>query len=69
MPISLSKCLEFFDHEDIISLVDIPKPEKKTGFEDIYFVTELMETDLHRVIYSGQVRIPDLEMPNPFCRS
>ena len=46
---------EFFDHDDIISVVDILKPEKKTGFEDIYFVTELMETDLHRVIYSGQV--------------
>jgi hypothetical protein len=53
----LSKRLEFFDHEDIISLTDILKPEKKTGFEDIYFTTELMETDLHRVIYSGQVKI------------
>jgi len=48
------KLLQFFDHEDIIPIVDILKPEKKTGFEDIYFVTELMETDLHRVIYSGQ---------------
>jgi len=48
------KLLQFFDHDDIISIVDILKPEKKTGFEDIYFVTELMETDLHRVIYSGQ---------------
>jgi mitogen-activated protein kinase 1/3 len=30
------------------------KPEKRTGFEDIYIITELMETDLHRVIYSKQ---------------
>jgi mitogen-activated protein kinase 1/3 len=48
------KLLQFFNHDDIINIIDIHKPEKKTGFEDIYFVTELMETDLHRVIYSGQ---------------
>lgn len=48
------KLLQFFDHDDIITIVDIHKPEKRTGFEDIYFVTELMESDLHRVIYSGQ---------------
>jgi len=52
----MTNIIEFFDHDDIISIVDILKPEKKTGFEDIYFVTELMETDLHRVIYSGQVK-------------
>jgi mitogen-activated protein kinase 1/3 len=48
------RLLKFFDHEDIIALVDVLKPEKRTGFEDIYFVTDLMETDLHRVIYSSQ---------------
>jgi len=48
------RLLQFFNHEDIIGVLDIVKPEKRTGFEDIYFVTELMETDLHRVIYSGQ---------------
>jgi len=48
------KLLQFFEHEDIISLVDVLKPAKRTGFEDIYFVTDLMETDLHRVIYSSQ---------------
>jgi len=48
------KLLQFFDHDDIIPVIDIHKPEKRTGFEDIYFVTELMESDLHRVIYSGQ---------------
>lgn len=30
------------------------RPEAKTGFNDIYIVTEFMETDLHRVIYSRQ---------------
>lgn len=44
--------LEFFDHENIISLVDIPRPDNKVGYNDIYIITDLMETDLHRVIYS-----------------
>lgn len=44
--------LKFFDHENIISLHDVQKPESKTGYNDIYIVTDLMETDLHRVIYS-----------------
>lgn len=49
------KLLSFFDHENIISLIDVPKPEAKTGYNDIYIVTDLMETDLHRTIYSKQV--------------
>lgn len=44
--------LEFFKHDNIISLLDVQRPESKTGFNDIYIVTEFMETDLHRVIYS-----------------
>jgi serine/threonine protein kinase len=35
-------------------MVDLLKPESRTGYQDIYIVTELMETDLHRVIYSRQ---------------
>jgi mitogen-activated protein kinase 1/3 len=35
-------------------VVDILKPEAKTGYTDIYIITDLMETDLHRVIYSRQ---------------
>jgi serine/threonine protein kinase len=50
------KLLSFFDHENIISLMDVPRPEARTGFNDIYIVTDLMETDLHRVIYSRQVK-------------
>ncbi|KAM3138914.1 hypothetical protein pb186bvf_008927 [Paramecium bursaria] len=48
------KLLQFFQHENIISLIDILRPDQRTGFNDIYIVTELMETDLHRVIYSRQ---------------
>lgn len=47
--------LGFFDHENIITLVDLLKPPGKTGYNDIYIITDLMETDLHRVIYSKQV--------------
>lgn len=49
------KLLEYFNHENIIALIEVPKPEAKTGYDDIYIVTDLMETDLHRVIYSKQV--------------
>jgi serine/threonine protein kinase len=48
------KLLKYFDHENIITLLDVPKPEGRTGYNDIYIVTDLMETDLHRVIYSRQ---------------
>ena len=48
------RLLSFFDHENIISLLDVPRPPGKTGYPDIYIITDLMETDLHRVIYSKQ---------------
>ena len=47
--------IEFFDHENIIKIVDLQRPEAKTGYKDIYIITDLMETDMHRVIYSKQV--------------
>jgi mitogen-activated protein kinase 1/3 len=47
------KLLAFFDHENLVSLLDVQKPhEGRHGFEDIYIITDLMETDMHRVIYS-----------------
>ena len=48
------KLLRYFKHDNIVSLVDVQKPPGRTGFEDIYIITDLMETDLHRVIYSKQ---------------
>jgi len=35
-------------------MIGVIKPDNKTGYNDIYIVTDLMETDLHRVIYSRQ---------------
>ena len=46
------RLLKFFDHENIIKVLDVAKPPNMTGYEDIYIITELMETDMHRVIYS-----------------
>lgn len=46
------KILKFFDHENIIELVDIQKPPSKTNYDDVYIITQLMEADLHQLIYS-----------------
>lgn len=49
------KLLKFFDHENVIALLEVQRPPQgRTGFEDIYIITDLMETDMHRVIYSRQ---------------
>eukprot|EP00929_Paragymnodinium_shiwhaense_P059457 TRINITY_DN29777_c0_g2_i1.p1 TRINITY_DN29777_c0_g2~~TRINITY_DN29777_c0_g2_i1.p1 ORF type:complete len:393 (+),score=111.50 TRINITY_DN29777_c0_g2_i1:142-1320(+) len=48
------KLLRSFNHDNIISILDMYPPDHP-DFEDIYIVTDLMETDLHRVIYSKQV--------------
>ncbi|KNC20962.1 hypothetical protein FF38_01472, partial [Lucilia cuprina] len=44
------KILQHFRHENIISLIDLPRP--KFGLNDIYIVQELMDTDLGKVIKS-----------------
>ena len=48
------KLLKYFDHDNIIKLLDIQRPKHKINYNDIYIITDLMETDLHRVIYSRQ---------------
>lgn len=35
-------------------MVDLPVPPSLERFNDVYLVTDLMETDLHKVIYSKQ---------------
>lgn len=47
------KLLRQFDHDNIIRILDM-YPPRSPDFEDIYMVMDLMETDLHRVIYSKQ---------------
>jgi len=50
------KLLKHFRHENIVSLLDMMPPNVKhlEDFTDVYLVTDLMETDLHRIIYSKQ---------------
>eukprot|EP01132_Coremiostelium_polycephalum_P005299 gene5299-6599_t len=46
--------LRHFKHENLISIKDMLKPESKETFEDVYIVSELMDTDLHQIITSPQ---------------
>ncbi|XP_033748588.1 mitogen-activated protein kinase 7-like [Pecten maximus] len=49
------KILKHFKHDNIISIRDIIKPkETLEEFKDIYVVFDLMESDLHKIIYSKQ---------------
>ena len=50
------KLLKHFRHENIISILDMMPPLARhvEDFNDVYIVTDLMETDLHRIIYSKQ---------------
>ncbi|CAM9128971.1 unnamed protein product [Chrysoparadoxa australica] len=48
------RLLRHFHHENVIKIVDILPPASMNDFEDVYIISELMETDLHRVIYSRQ---------------
>ncbi|KAK9479909.1 kinase-like domain-containing protein [Lipomyces japonicus] len=44
------KLLKYFNHENIISILDIQRPSSYETFTEVYLVQELMETDMHRVI-------------------
>ncbi|CAH0485182.1 unnamed protein product [Peronospora farinosa] len=46
--------LRQLSHPNLIQLYDVPRPDRLSYLEDIYLVTDLMETDLHRVIHSTQ---------------
>lgn len=46
------KILKFLEHENIVELLDIQRPEDYTTYDDVYIITHLMEADLHHLIYS-----------------
>lgn len=48
------KLMRFFNHENTIGIEDLQPPASLASFEDVYIISELMETDLHRIIYSRQ---------------
>ncbi|SGY49954.1 BQ5605_C001g00840 [Microbotryum silenes-dioicae] len=49
------KLLRWFNHENIISILDIVRPPTLEAFSEVYLIQELMETDLHRVIRSQEL--------------
>jgi tRNA A-37 threonylcarbamoyl transferase component Bud32 len=50
------KLLKHFRHDNIVCLLDMMPPNVQylEDFTDVYLVADLMETDLHRIIYSKQ---------------
>lgn len=50
------KLLKHFHHDNIVHIMDMMPPNVKCleDFTDVYIVADLMETDLHRIIYSKQ---------------
>lgn len=46
--------LKKINHENVIQLLDIQRPDNVTNFEEIYLVTDIMDTDLHNIIASNQ---------------
>lgn len=48
------KLLRFMNHENMMSVINIVRPPTLDQFRDVYIVSPLMETDLHRIIYSRQ---------------
>jgi len=46
--------LRHLKHKNISHIIDIMKPPLHKEFNDVYIVMDLMDTDLHRVIYSTQ---------------
>ncbi|KDO31813.1 CMGC/MAPK protein kinase [Saprolegnia parasitica CBS 223.65] len=46
-------------HENILSLMDLIPPPSYQDFRDVYMTVDLMEMDLHRIIYSKEVLSDD----------
>lgn len=49
------KILKHFQHENIISIFDIQRPDSFENFNEVYIIQEMMQTDLHRVISTQQL--------------
>ncbi|KAK3068242.1 mitogen activated protein kinase [Teratosphaeriaceae sp. CCFEE 6253] len=49
------KLLRYFNHENVISILDIQKPRSFESFSEVYLIQELMETDMHRVIRTQEL--------------
>ena len=52
------KMLCFFNHDNVLSALDIIPP-LQSPYDEVYVLTPLMLTDLHRIIVSNQVLTPE----------
>ncbi|KAF4031673.1 Protein kinase domain [Phytophthora infestans] len=48
------RLMRHLNHPNLVNLLDLLRPSTLQEFNDVYIVTDLMETDLHRVIHSNQ---------------
>ncbi|CAH0522461.1 unnamed protein product [Peronospora belbahrii] len=48
------RLMRHLNHPNLVNLLDLLRPATLQEFNDVYIVTDLMETDLHRVIHSNQ---------------
>jgi mitogen-activated protein kinase 1/3 len=51
------KIVSHLKHPNIVQLKDVIIPPSYEGFQDLYFVTDLMETDLRNIMYVYRNRI------------
>ncbi|KAK0877912.1 mitogen activated protein kinase [Friedmanniomyces endolithicus] len=64
------KLLRYFNHENVISILDIQKPRSFESFSEVYLIQELMETDMHQTLralkamHSANVLHRDLKPSN-----
>jgi len=48
------KAVRLLNHDNIMSIITIQQPKSREDFNDLYVVSELMETDLGSIIRSSQ---------------
>jgi nemo like kinase len=53
------RMLASFQHDNVVCLLDILQPSNPHFFQEIYVLTELMQSDLHKIIVSPQTLTPD----------
>lgn len=46
------RLLSSMDHDNILTITDIDEPESYSDFNDVYLMTELMDTDLNKLLRS-----------------
>eukprot|EP00794_Sanderia_malayensis_P013854 gene13854-15302_t len=48
------RMLCFFKHDNVLQALDVLQPDPMDLFEELYVITELMQSDLHKIIVSPQ---------------